>query len=322
MDPHIKSFETLKEDEEEVVVRTGYEAVLRKRYDLPMPEMVSWETDTIEKLEAFEFDDPFDRRRYCSAGDNQIAGVGDGFQRNSPAWIETVKSLRPDFPVFGSIGEASECLTRLIGQMETFMWIGEYPERFGEQILRIGDHYVKCCQAQIEVADGLLDGMVIWGDVAYRNGMFFSPDYWRKYFKPTVQKMVDICHSHNLPVIYHSCGNISTIMAEFFEIGVDALNPLEAKADLDVVELRRLHGQKLGICGNSNMQVWESGDPERIRCEVLRKLNAARGGGYIFQSDHSVASDVSGKTYDMIVKLVREYGNYPLNLGEFNEVIA
>jgi uroporphyrinogen decarboxylase len=54
---------------------------------------------------------------------------------------------------------------------------------------------------------------------------------------------------------------------------------------------------------------------------VLRKLNAAKGGGYIFQSDHSVASNVSGKTYDMIVKLVRQYGKYPMNLGEYDELI-
>ena len=86
---------------------TGFEAVLNKRFDLPMPESVSWETDTIEKLEAFEFDDPRNPRRYFSAGDNHIAGVGDGFERNSPAWLETVKSLRPDFPVFGSMMEAA-----------------------------------------------------------------------------------------------------------------------------------------------------------------------------------------------------------------------
>ena len=63
----------------------------------------------------------------------------------------------------------------------------------------------------------------------------------------------------------------------------------------------------------------ETGDRDAIRQEVLRKLNAAKGGGFIFQSDHSVASDVSGKTYDYIVKLVREYGRYPLNLGEYEE---
>src|SRR4030065_385909 len=74
-----------------------------------------WETDTFEKLERARFDDPRDRRRFFEGGDNQIAGVGDGFQRNSPAWIETVKSLRPDFPVYGSMIEVSECLTRLIG---------------------------------------------------------------------------------------------------------------------------------------------------------------------------------------------------------------
>ncbi|MCK5276979.1 MAG: hypothetical protein KAK04_00550, partial [Cyclobacteriaceae bacterium] len=74
-------------------------------------------------------------------------------------------------------------------------------------------------------------------------------------------------------------------------------------------------------CGNSNIQVWETGDRELIRKEVLRKLNAANGGGFIFQSDHSVSSAVSGHTYDYIVNLVREYGRYPLRLGVFDEEI-
>ena len=87
------------------------------------------------------------------------------------------------------------------------------------------------------------------------------------------------------------------------------------------MELRRQYGHQFGVCGNSDMQVWEAGDPAAIRREVLRKLNAAKGGGYIFQSDHSVSSAVSGKTYDAIVKLVREYGKYPLNLEEFDEAL-
>jgi uroporphyrinogen-III decarboxylase len=282
-----------------------------------MPEQVGWETDTIEKLEAFEFDDPRDRRRCYAGGDNQIAGVGDGFQRNSPPWIDTVKSLRPDFPVYGSMIEASECVTRLLGQLNTMMWIGEYPERFGRQLLRIGEFYCRCAEAEIEAGKGLLDGFVIWGDVAYRNGMFFSPDYWREYYKPTVKALIDLCHRHNLPVIYHGCGNVNSILPDFIGMGLDAYNPLEAKADLDVVTLRRQYGHRLAFCGNSNVQVWETGDKDKIRAEVLRKLKAAQGGGYIFQSDHSVASDVSGETYDYIVKLVREYGTYPLELGAF-----
>ena len=319
MDPHIKSFETIREDDEEVIVKTGFETTLRKRYDMPMPEQESWDTDTLEKLEAFEFDDPADPRRFFSAGDNQIAGVGDGFTRNSPAWVETVKSLRPDFPVYGSMIEASECLIRLCGQINTLTWMGEEPERMGTQILRIGEHYTRCAEAAIRAADGLLDGFVIWGDVAYRNNMFFSPTYWRTYFKPTVKAMIDLCHRHGLPVIYHGCGNVKAILPDFIEMGLDAYNPLEAKADLDVCELRRQYGHSLGFCGNSNMMVWEEGDPNKVRREVLRKLNSAKGGGLIFQSDHSVSSGVSGKTYDRIVKFVRKHGVYPLDLGEFDE---
>ena len=114
---------------------------------------------------------------------------------------------------------------------------------------------------------------------------------------------------------FNCCGNINLILDDYIEMGIDAMNPLEAKADLDSV-LRKEYGQSLGICGNSNIQVWETGDKELIREEVLRKLNAAKGDRYIFQSDHSVASDVSGQTYDYIVKLVCKYGQYPLKLGE------
>jgi uroporphyrinogen decarboxylase len=316
LDPHIRSFVTIREDEKEVVVKTGFGATIRKKFEYPMPEFMSFEIDTIEKLEAFQFDDPRDRRRYFEAGDNQITGVGDGFVRNSPPWVEIVKSWYPTTPVYGSVLECSECLTRLLGQANTLLWMGMNPDRLGACINTIGQFYLDCTKAQIAAAGGLLDGFVIWGDVAYTKTMLFSPAYWREYFKPWVKAMVDECHRHKLPVIYHGCGNVQLIFEDFIEMGVDAYNPLEVKAGLDAVVLKRRFGDKIGYCGNNNIQVWETGDKDLIKKDILHKLNAAKGGGYIFQSDHSVTSSVSGETYDYIVKLVREYGRYPLRLGE------
>jgi uroporphyrinogen decarboxylase len=321
MDPWIRPFEMIRETADEVIVKTGFGTVIHKRFEFPMPEMRAWDTDTFEKLERAEFDDPHDRRRFLEGGDNQIAGVGDGFTRDSPPWLDTVKSLRPDIPVYGSIIEASECLTRLIGQQNAMLWMGEDPERMGRVIDRIGAYYLEMAGAQIEAADGLLDGFVIWGDVAYKRSTFMSPDYWRGHFKPWVAKITQRAHAAGLPVIYHGCGNVNAIFPDFIEMGVDAYNPLEAKAGLDVLDLRRRYGHRIGFCGNSDIQVWERGDMEAIRREVLRKLNAAKGGGYIFQSDHSVSSAVSGRTYDAIIRLVREYGNYPLRLGSYEEAL-
>jgi len=314
LDPQIRQFETIYEDDFKVKVKTGFGATMCKHFDIQMPEFESFEVDTIEKLESLQFDDPYDTRRYFEAGDNQISGVGDGFERNTPAWIETVKKLHPDFPVYGSVIECSECLTRLIGQENTLFWMGMYPEQFGECINKIGQFYLDCTKAQIEAANGLIDGMVIWGDVAYTRTMLFDPEYWRTYFKPWVKAMIDECHKHNLPVIYHGCGNVELIFDDFVEMGLDAYNPLEVKAKMNAVELKQKYNDKIGYCGNNDIQLWETGDLEKIKKDIIYKLQAAVNGGYIFQSDHSVSSDVDGRTYDFIVNFVKENGKYPLKL--------
>lgn len=318
MDPHIRSFETLEETQDQVTVRTGFEAVIRKNFADPMPAFLAFDTDTIEKMKAFRFDDPRDDRRYFGAGDNQIAGVGDGFARNSPPWVETVRSLHPDIPVYGSVCEAQEILWRIIGLEKVMLWIGLYPDEVGRFVERLGEFVLGLARAQIRAAKGLLDGMVIWGDVAYRKSLFYSPDYWRKYFKPVVKALVEECHARDLPVIYHGCGNVRQIFADFVEIGVDAYNPLEAKAGLDVVDLRRQYGHGIAFCGNMDVLTWAQGTEEELRRVVLTKLNAAKGGGFIFQSDHSVPGNISARNYEYVINLVREYGRYPLQLGEFD----
>lgn len=319
MDPHIKPFEILREQEDDIILRTGYEAVIRKKYGVQMPYFESFDTDTIEKMNAFQFDDPWDDRRFFSGGDNQIAGVGDVITRNVPPWIDGVKRYYPDMPVFGSICEGHEQLWRIIGSENTYLWIGLYPEELGRFIRRVEEFVVELTKAQIKAADGMLDGMVIWGDVAYRNGMLFSPDYWRQYFKPIVKAQIDACHEAGIPVIYHGCGNASSIFEDFIEIGLDSYNPLEAKAGLDVVELRKKYGRKMGFCGNIDVLSWAEAPIEELKEMVLRKMNAARGGGYIVQSDHSVPSNVSAERYEFVLNLVRDHGTYPLDLGQYND---
>jgi hypothetical protein len=318
MDPHIKPFEALEENGEEVTVRTGFEAVIHKKFDQAMPGFVHFDTDTVEKMEAFQFDDPRDERRYFSAGDDQINGVGDGFARNTPPFVERVAAVHADFPVFGGVCEGHEMFWRIVGPENAMLWIGEAPDAVARFLDRLHGFNLGLLRGQIRAAGGRLDGMVIWGDVAYKKGMLFSPAFWRAHFKPGVKALIDECHAHGLPVIYHGCGNASRIFEDFIEIGVDAYNPLEFKAGLDVVELRRRFGHRLGFCGNMDVQLWAAANREELKAAVLTKLNAAKGGGFIFQSDHSVPGNVPGASYDYVVKLVREYGRYPLRLGEYD----
>jgi uroporphyrinogen decarboxylase len=318
MDPHVRSFEVLEQNEEQVVVRTGFGSVVRKKFADPMPAFIGFDTDTLEKMAAFRFDDPWDERRFFKGGDNMIGGVGDGFTRDLPPWIQTVKSLHPGFPVYGSVCEGHEELWRIIGSENVMLWIGLYPDELGRFVERVNAFNLELAKAQIQAAGGLLDGMVIWGDVAYRQDLLFSPEFWRRHFKPGVRALVEFCHGAGLPVIYHGCGNVNRIFEDFIEIGVDAYNPLEYKAGMDAVALRRKYGHRIAFCGNMDVQAWAAGSDEELKRVVLTKLNAAKGGGFIFQSDHSVPSNVSAHAYETVVRLVRQYGRYPLELGEYD----
>jgi uroporphyrinogen-III decarboxylase len=74
--------------------------------------------------------------------------------------------------------------------------------------------------------------------------------------------------AHELPAIFHGCGNASSIFEDFIEIGIDAYNPLEGKAGLDVVDLRRRFGHRRGFCGNMDVVFWAAGNRDELKRSV------------------------------------------------------
>jgi hypothetical protein len=312
LDPRIQPFEVLYESGEEIVVKTGFGATIRRRGEIPMPRYESFSVGRPEQMAGFAFDPPDDPRRFYSGGDDQINCVGDALARNLPPWDERVNAYVEDFAVFGSVCEPYEYLWRCIGSENSLYWLSTHQRELAAFVDRIGGFMLKLAEAQIAAGKGRLVGMYVWGDVAYVKGMLFGAPRWRELFKPHVKALIDLCHRHNLMVIYHGCGNARDIFDDMVELGLDAYNPLEAKAGLDVVELKEKYAGRLAFVGNIDVRVLEQGDPEAIRRMVRHKLPAARGGGWVFQSDHSVSADVRPESYELALATLRELGTYPL----------
>ncbi len=314
MDPHIRGIEVLEDNHEHKLVRTGYGATVERKSIYPMPHFVSFETETYDQMEALQFDDPKDPRRYYESIDDQINGVADELNLGLPSYVERVNASADDFCVFGSVCEIQEQLWRIIGPENVYYKLVEGPDRLEKFVRRLGDFLIGIVEGQLESVGDKLTGMYVWGDVACTNGMLFSPDLWRRLHQPQLKRICDRIHQAGLKVIYHGCGNALPVFDDLIEAGIDGYNTLEAKAGLDVVELKKQFAGRLAFNGNINVQVLETNDREKVRAEVLRKLGAARGGGYILQSDHSISSNVDPATYDYLVHLVREHGQYPLKL--------
>ena len=313
LDPRIQPFEILRESAGEIVLRTGFGATIRRSGEAPMPRYEEFSVKRPEQMADFRFDPAGDPRRFFAPGDDQINCVGDALARNLPAWNDRVGAYADDFAVFGSVCEPYEYLWRCIGSENSLYWMTDHWNLLGEFVDRIGEFTLELAEAQIEAGRGRLAGMYVWGDVAYVKGMLFGARRWREMFKPHVQALVHLFRRHHLMVIYHGCGNAREIFDDLVEIGLEAYNPLEAKAGLDVVELKRQYAGRLAFVGNVDVRVLEKGDPEAIRRMVRHKLQAARGGGWVFQSDHSVSSSVTPESYELALGTLREWGNYPLH---------
>ncbi len=321
MDPHITGIQVVEERGDRKIVRTGFDATIELRQDYPMPRYLDFDTKTCDQMDAFTFDDPKDRRRFFEPIDDQVNSVDDRLNLDMPPFVDRLNSVADDFCVFGSVCEAHEMIWRVMGVENVLLKLAESTERMAAFIERLGDFLVGIVEGQIAAAEGKLDGFYIWGDVAYDRGLFFSPALWRELYKPQLKRLCDTVHAAGLKTIYHGCGDVSAIVEDMADAGVDALDPLEVKAGLDAVELKRRFGNRLALNGNIDVRVLATNERAAIRREVLTKLNAAKRGGYIIGSDHSVPDNVAPASYDYMVQLVREHGTYPLDLGEFDQEV-
>jgi uroporphyrinogen decarboxylase len=155
------------------------------------------------------------------------------------------------------------------------------------------------------------DALFLCSDLCSKNGLLFSPAYFRKLALPSLKQFSEFCKKHNLYFFWHSDGNVSELIPLLIEIGVDAIHPLEARAGNDVRDYKRQFGSSICLIGNINADIVASGDKSAIEREVAEKVPFAKeGGGYIYHIDHSVPPTVSLASYQFLLETVRKYGNY------------
>lgn len=167
----------------------------------------------------------------------------------------------------------------------------------------------------IEMADrmyakGYRFDSVHWpDDMGYKGSTFFSPAMYRELLKPCHKRATDWAHNHGAVVELHSCGFIQPLVEDLVEIGVDSLNPLEIKAGMDPVYLKKTFGDRLAFHGGINAQLWDQIDLVTAEMERLIPL-LKEGGGYVFASDHSIPNSVSFENMKIISELAHKLGRY------------
>ena len=171
------------------------------------------------------------------------------------------------------------------------------------------DFYKKHCAFTLEQV-GLPDGVWMYEDLGYKNGLFASPKVLEEVIFPYYAEMVDFFHGYDLPVILHTCGSTAEALPLIVEAGFDAVNPMERKAvNNDPFVFAEKYGDKLAFVGGLDARVFESNDKEIIRREVAHFIEGmkARGARLVFASDHSISTNTRYESYLYAIEVYREH---------------
>ena len=141
-------------------------------------------------------------------------------------------------------------------------------------------------------------------DVGTQRGMLMSVRMWRTWLKPRLARTIAAARAvrPDVLVFYHSDGDVTAIIPDLIEIGVDILNPVQPEC-MDPVALKRAYGERLSFWGTIGTQsTFPFGSPEDVRREVRARIaTVGVGGGLFLAPTHVIEPEVP---FDNIVAFV------------------
>ncbi len=186
------------------------------------------------------------------------------------------------------------------------------PQRVHELSRMVIDYKGRVMERALELgADVALTG----DDYCHRHASIMSPAHFEEFIQPYLAEMVEVAHSAGKPFIKHTDGNIWSILDAMIDAGIDAIDPLEPIANMDIGEVRERYGDRIARCGNVDCgELLSRGTPDQV-VEAVKETIAkgSPGGGHILASSNSIHPAVRPENYRAMIDAAREFGRYPLD---------
>ena len=249
--------------------------------------------------------------------DSPIKNIDEVYEYEFPSLdefkIDEVKMWtgKTDYFIFGVVSGGFERLTSLVGGFEKYMIYSKTKQKELKYLIR------KYTQYQAEVAKKYIragaHGIIIADDLAYNSGPFLSPDSLREILFPYLkEEVLSIKDFKNVPIIFHSDGNITSLLDDIVKLGVDGVHPLEKHAGVDIGEVKRKYRDHLCLMGNIDTNyTLPYGTPQEVEEEVRKLIEiAAPGGGFILRASNLLTSDIPKVNVLAMYYAAEKYGVY------------
>ena len=132
-----------------------------------------------------------------------------------------------------------------------------------------------------KIAQYSFDGIRFADDWGYQRGIVIGAERWRKLFYPGLQKIFHHARQKNLLVMVHADGDLSEIIPDLVEAGVEILNPVQPEC-MDILWLKKEYGNHLCFNGGISSQLTiPRSSPDQIKKEIRAAIRyIGKNGGY------------------------------------------
>ena len=148
-----------------------------------------------------------------------------------------------------------------------------------DAIIRQLDAYTEyaCRFAQGIPDDRPFETVFIGDDIAFRTGPMINPLWLRKHYFPRLTRVIDAYHNKGIKVLFHSDGNLNQIMDDLVAAGIDALNPIEVAAGMDIADLHRRYPKLVLVGGIDVSQLLPFGTPQQVKDATTKAIEDSQG---------------------------------------------
>jgi hypothetical protein len=143
-----------------------------------------------------------------------------------------------------------------------------------------------------------IDCILIWEDMAGKQGSLISPDHFREFLTPRYKTMAGFAKESGVDIVLtDSDGYVGELIPLIVETGVTGMYPFERAAGNDLLMIRDAFPDFQMIGGFDKMVLFADSTKERIDDELAITKELLKMGRYIPHLDHFVSPDCTWENF-------------------------
>ena len=198
-------------------------------------------------------------------------------------FAEELRELKGKAFLCGNVYDPFETLGRVIGIKNALITLNTNPDEIKIVLKNFGNYMKELGLAQLNYTGYQdLQGIWIWGDIAYNRGLMFSPTTYHELILPPLKEMCSAFSEQGVKIIYHTDGNPREVLTDLIEAGIHALHPTEQVPGMELESLLTEYAGKITFIGGIPPIKSKTDDPVKELEPTLSKiLELGANGGLI-----------------------------------------